>query len=348
MPAPADYLAVVQRTPEWIEARQDGIGASEAAASVGLSRWESRYSLWARKCRLVPPPATTLAMEIGTLTEPLNAARYAEATGMQLRRVNRLMRSRAVPFALASLDRRRSDGRLVELKWSERAEGYGDPGTDEVPEAVACQVTHQMFVAGADCADVSLLTGSREGVRIYTVPFDPEFAQALIDGERDFWRHVEERTEPEIDGSDATLDALAAAYPREESPELIPADADVRAALAAYLDVVDAIASHDANRKALRAVLESAIGTAAGVEAPGVGRITWKATKDRASVAWEQVAGAYRERLAEDLAVAESRGLRGLADAISTVLAGAEALYTTSKAGPRQFLARRDEEGSNV
>ena len=281
MAATAEYLSVVQRTPEWIEARQNGIGASEAAAAAGMSKWESRYSLWARKCGLVPPPETSLAMEIGTLTEPLNAARYAEAVGMPVRRVNRLMRSKSRPFALASLDRRRADGRLVELKWSERAEGYGEPGTDEVPESVACQVTHQMFVAGAESADVSLLTGAREGVRVYTVRWDRDFAEALLDREADLWRHVEDRTEPELDGSDATLDALAAAYPREETPDLLPADGDTAAALAAYLDVSDAIAAHEGNRKALRAALEAAIGTAAGVEARGVGRVTWKATKDR-------------------------------------------------------------------
>lgn len=354
MAATAEYLSVIQRTPEWVEARQNGIGASEAGAACGMSRWESPYSLWARKCGLVPPPDTTLAMEIGTLTEPLNAARYADAVGMPVRRVNRLMRSsrvlsaRGTRFVLASLDRRRRDGRLVEIKWSDRAEGYGEPGTDEVPEPVACQVTQQMFVAGAVAADVSLLTGTREGVRIYTVRWDPDLWESILDRESTLWRHVEDRTEPELDGSDATLDALAAAYPREESPDLEPADGDAAAALAAYLDVSDAIAAHEGNRKALRAALEAAIGTSAGIAAPGVGRVTWKATKDRASVAWDKVAGAYRGRLVADLEVARSRGLNGLADTIETVLAGAEPLYTTTKPGPRQFLARREEEGSDV
>jgi predicted phage-related endonuclease len=45
--AAAEALPVIQRTPAWVAARREGIGASEAAAAVGLSRWQSPVSLWA-------------------------------------------------------------------------------------------------------------------------------------------------------------------------------------------------------------------------------------------------------------------------------------------------------------
>lgn len=112
MAAIAEALPVVQRTPEWLEARGHGVGASEAAAALGLSRWESKYSLWARKCGLVPPPEPSVAMRVGTALEPMIASLYADQVGMPVRRVNRLLRSKAHPFLLASLDRRRADGRL--------------------------------------------------------------------------------------------------------------------------------------------------------------------------------------------------------------------------------------------
>jgi putative phage-type endonuclease len=338
MAATAEYLSVVQRTPEWIEARQHGIGASEAAAACGLSPWESPYSLWARKCGLVPPIDTTLAMEIGTLTEPLNAARYADAVGMPVRRVNRLMRSKSRPFALASLDRRRADGRLVELKWSERADGYGDPGTDEVPEAVACQVTHQMFVAGADCADVSLLTGARDAIRVYTVRWDAEFADAMLEREARLWGHVEDRTEPELDGSAATLRALSERYPAAELEEVESADPDVAEALRAVLDVREAIARHQSTEKTLRVVLEAAQGAAGLLTVPGVGSVRW-AGWVKGSTKWKDAAAA----LWGEIAAAESMEM-----AAKSLPEFAEQFRGEGRRGDWEPRRVKVEEGSNV
>ena len=93
-----------------------------------------------------------VAMQIGTALEPMIAKLYEVETGVSARRVNRLQRSKAHPWMLASLDRRRADGRLVELKWTERGVGYGEPGTDEVPDEVLVQLVQQMAVTGAPAA----------------------------------------------------------------------------------------------------------------------------------------------------------------------------------------------------
>jgi putative phage-type endonuclease len=306
---PAEYLPAIQRTPEWLEARQHGIGASECAAAIGLSRWESPYSLWARKCGLVPPPESNLAMEIGTITEPLNAARYAEATGAAVRRVNRLMRSREYPFMLASLDRRRADGRLVELKWTERGDGYGEPGTDQVPDEVLCQTIHQMAVSGSPAVDVSVIFGAKRHA-IYTVERDAAAEARVIEREAILWQHVEDRTEPALDGSDATLRALGLLYPVDEpDAPLVEASSDATDALAALLDIRDAVAVHatamrslEESGKPLRALLELAIGSAPGLVAPGLGRISWKASAP--SLDWQATATALHAELREVLGTA--------------------------------------------
>ena len=40
---------------EWLAARADGLGGSEVAAVLGLSPFESRFSLWHRKAGRVGP-----------------------------------------------------------------------------------------------------------------------------------------------------------------------------------------------------------------------------------------------------------------------------------------------------
>ena len=49
---------------EWLKAREGGIGASEVAAVVGLSKWDSPYSLFLRKTGQVPPIEENDAMRL--------------------------------------------------------------------------------------------------------------------------------------------------------------------------------------------------------------------------------------------------------------------------------------------
>lgn len=341
--AVSEALPVVQRTPEWLEARQHGIGASEAAAALGLSRWDSPVALWARKLGLVPQPEPSIAMEIGAITEPLNAARYEAATGIPARRVNRLLRSRRFPFLLASLDRRRADGRLVELKWTERADGYGEPGTDEVPDEVLCQVVQQMAVTGADAADVSVLFGGRRHA-IYTVTRDLRAEATVIDRLADFWQHVEHRIEPALDGSDATLETLRAIYPHDDGSTL-EAGPDLVADLAAYRDAKAEAAELEKWTKELYARITAAIGSATTVIAPGVGTATFKAPKDSTVVDWPAIAVAYRgalERIWAGMTTAET-----WPDDLTRVVAdplAIEARHTTTKANSRRLTTTWQEE----
>jgi putative phage-type endonuclease len=335
-------LPVVQRTPAWLEAKEDGIGSSEASAALGLSRWESPLSLWARKLRLVPPPEPTPEMELGVLMEPVLAELYERATGERIRRANRLLQHRDHPWMLASLDRVRTGRRLVELKHTARGDGYGEPGTDEVPDEVLAQVVHQMAVVNAPEADVAVLVGGRPPIRIYTVHRDREAEAALIDGERDFWRHVEERREPPVDGSAATRRALAERYPRDTG-EVIVAGEELRAALERLRVIrtnVDQLAEAEAETVAQ---IKAAMGVAAELVADGIGRVTWRATKDRSSTDWKAVAVELRQSYDLALSIYAAGGsidVEGVTAWLNDVIPS----HTETKPGTRPFVARWEEE----
>lgn len=290
-------LPVLQRTQEWLDARLDGIGSSEAAAAIGVSRWESRSRLWAIKLRLIPTREPSLPMLIGTATEDLNAQLYQEATQVAIRRERRLLRSHAYPWMQASLDRRATD-RVVELKYSDRADGYGEPGTDEVPDEVLVQVVHQMVVTGLPRADVSLLVGGRQH-RLYTVPLDAIAAEETIEREREFWRSVQERREPPLAGPiEADSEYLAARYPRGNG-QLIDADEPARELLARLRTLQLNAKQVERALEGVKLGLKSAIAENDGIVAPGLGSLKWHrwpAVETPVDITdWEAVAKAYRD-----------------------------------------------------
>jgi putative phage-type endonuclease len=291
-------LPVRQRTPEWLAARENGIGASQAAAAIGVSEWQSPMGLWAEKLGLVPPAPANISMQIGSELEPLIARLYTEATGVKVRRANNLRQHAEYAFMLASIDRR-AGRKPVELKFSARATGYGEPGTDEVPDDVLVQVLHQLAVLDEPEGDVALLKPGAQSVLIYPITRTPEAEAAIIEREAAFWDHVLSRTEPPVDGTEATRRALAAMYPRGADLVTIEADADAAQMMRILRKVRAELAASEIERDELEARIKAAM-LAAGAEritAAGVGEIPWRTTKDRETTDWKLVAAAYRTEL---------------------------------------------------
>lgn len=337
-------LPVLQRTEAWLDARLKGIGSSEAAAAIGVSRWESKSRLWAIKLGLIPAREPTLPMLLGTATEDLNAQLYQDATGVAIRRERRMLRSKAFPWMQASLDRRAAD-RVVELKYSDRSDDYGEPGTDEVPDEVLAQVIHQMVVTGLKRADVSLIVGGR-GHRLYGIDFDQVAAEETIERERELWRAVEERREPILSGPiEADSEYLAARYPRGNG-QLIDADEDTRALLVRMRALQRNGKQVEVSLDEVKLHLRAAIGENDGVVAPGIGTLKWHrwpAVETTVEVTdWEAVAKAYRDLALEFTVVPREEAAEKL-DAIAGIHTNT-VTTVTKKAGSKLGPAAWDEE----
>lgn len=48
-------VTIFQSREEWLEARKDGLGASDASSLLGISPWKSNVELWEEKCGLAIP-----------------------------------------------------------------------------------------------------------------------------------------------------------------------------------------------------------------------------------------------------------------------------------------------------
>jgi len=342
MPGQSPVIVPVrQRSVEWLDAKEHGLGSSEAAAAVGMSRWESSLSLWARKLGLLPLVDETLPMRMGTQLEPLIAALYSEQTGVKVRRANMLRKHPVHDFMLASLDRR-AGRKPVELKYTARGTGYGDEGTDEVPEEVLVQVLHQLAVTDEPEADVAVLIAGHREVQIYTVRREVSAESALIEREAIFWDHVESRTQPPVDGSEATRRALAAIYPLDVG-DTIPADEAAAAALALLRDAQAQIDAGETAKAEAQAQLKAFMGEHYRLSAPGVGEVTWRRF-ERTSTAWKQVAGAYLAAIEKELAMVDSHDMSETALPSRDELAALESLYTETKPADR-FAPKFEEDG---
>lgn len=190
LPKPADR-------GRWLIERRKGIGGSDAAASVGLSKWMTPLQLFYDKLGQLQRDETE-SMRWGTLMEPVVRQEYANRTGHSVTVPDVIYQHRQHKFAIVNLDGIVDIGRVYEGKTSRTGEGWGEPGTDEVPGEYNLQVQHGMAITGLPAADIAVLIGGSD-FRIYCVEADLELQAMLLEAEAAFWQMVEQQTPPDTE-----------------------------------------------------------------------------------------------------------------------------------------------------
>lgn len=180
----------------WLQERRTGIGGSDAAAVLGLSRWRSPLDVYHEKCGDALQREETPSMRWGKVLEPVVLQAYSDYTGREVLAPSvPLIRHEERPWMLASLDGYTRDQRIVEAKTSRAGDGWGEPGTDEIPTEYLLQVQHYMIVTAFSVADVAVLIGGHD-FRVYEVPADPELQQLMLAHEAEFWLTVQSEVPP--------------------------------------------------------------------------------------------------------------------------------------------------------
>lgn len=197
---------------KWLEARALGIGGSDAAVIMGMNQYKSPYQLWLEKTGQVEPPDLSGNQYVywGTKNESNIADWFQEETGKKVKRLGTL-RSKEYPFMLANVDRTVvGENAGLEIKTA-GVRQYRKWKDDEIPDAYYCQCLHYMAVTGADYWYIAVLLGGNEA-KWKRIERNEEDIQHLIMAETDFWKLVETRTPPPVDGSDSCAAALSAQY----------------------------------------------------------------------------------------------------------------------------------------
>ena len=189
---------LIQGTPEWHEHRAKYRNASETAAVMGVSPWQTPYELWLVKtCRKFT--AETDAMRHGTATEPAARAAFELESGLIMQ-----------PLVMvdgdysASLDGITLAGdTIVEVKCpykGQTSELWQTVHAGSVPAHYMLQVQHQLLVSKAKISYLWVYDGN-EGIGIIIEP-DAETFEQIKAAWESFQLYLDNDTPPPLTDQD--------------------------------------------------------------------------------------------------------------------------------------------------
>lgn len=210
---------------EFHENRRTGIGGSEAAASLGLSERTTALHVYLSKRGELAPSEDNAATLWGRLLEPVVRQHYAERTGRVVTQPREMLRHPKYSFVIGHPDGL-TEGRGYEGKTARTDRGWGEPGTDQIPQDYVLQVQHYMLLTAIPVFDVAVLIGGQD-YRQYEVPADPELQEMILEAEHDLWQRVERGEPPEPDWEHPqSLGALRKLYPGTNGQTVEATDSD--------------------------------------------------------------------------------------------------------------------------
>lgn len=226
---------VAPGSAEWLRT----VSASKIAAILGISPYESRFSLWHRMQGAIPQEADTAQLRTGHYLEPAVAAWFMDSHPEFKAQAGGSWVSKKNPAHTCSPDRmlrNQATGAWapLEIKSARNDWEWGKEGTDEIPPYYRAQVAWQMYVLGLPVCFVAVITSNftfREYVvHSSQVAGDTAF---ILDAVAEFEQSLRTNRAPSLDAHSATYQALRALHPDiDGSDALIPdrlADAYVQA-----------------------------------------------------------------------------------------------------------------------
>lgn len=202
-----------------MDERRKGIGGSDAAAALGVSKWKTPFMLYLEKTGEIKPTDPGEAAYWGTRLEEVVADEFATRTGKKVRRRNAIFADPERPFMLANIDREVvGENAGLEVKTT-GAWGRDEWADDRVPDGYMIQAQHYMSVMGWERIYFAVLIGGQKFIW-KEVPRDDDLIAILRDREAEFWQRVQDFNPPPVDGSEAASDLLGRLYP-EGKPEIV-------------------------------------------------------------------------------------------------------------------------------
>ena len=226
-----ELIPAAPLTPEWHAARRAGVTATDIVTILGLSSWDSVYSLFWRKMGQVPDEPDNDRMRLGRELERYIWDRWYEVTGDEDEHTYPagLWRSLRRPWQMATLDALYK-ARPVELKsW---ADADRHTWQDRPPARVRAQVLWQMDVMDVAAGHVGVVFLPSGEFRSYTIEHDhtmsgpldccpacDDLALMRAAGEKFMARLRLELPPPDPDSSAATLAAVRARFARQPAKQ---------------------------------------------------------------------------------------------------------------------------------
>src|SRR5215469_11015116 len=225
----------------WLTARRSGVTATDIVTIMGLSHYDSPYSLYWRKLGQVPETPDNDRFALGRYLEPYVEARWVDDSRRAIHKAGQLYRSTARPWQMATPDALEwaigiglepsVPVAVVEFKtW---ADADKTSWSDEPPPAVRAQVLWQMDVMDVATGHVGVVFLPSGEFRSYAIEHEgicdwdnarlPTMTclvcadiKAMRAAGLDFYRRLQDNDPPDPDASAATLAAVKARLVKRE------------------------------------------------------------------------------------------------------------------------------------
>ena len=327
--------------------RTSGLGGSDVAAVLGLSRYRSPFDVWLEKTHdpAWQPSEDNPMMRFGRLVEPALARAYMEDKDrIVVQGVNGgpfdepIWHPGGVVFAHPDglVEDDGTDGGGV---WEGKTAYDDRDWKDGVPPGYEAQVRSYLATLGEPWCDVTVMFRQTADINHYRIDADPVLDAGIITLAERFWNdYVMTGIQPPMDGSPAVSRFLLDRFPRQTTEEVMTAD-----------ERLDEIARQLASDRHGLAILESSKANAENAIKAAMGEYgriagtgwaaTWRRSKGATRVGWQEVAAGYRGLLSQVeqalLAGRPEEALRVLAD---TPPESILSLYQVESDGTRPFI----------
>lgn len=300
---------------EWLERRRSYLGASDAAAALGMSPWSSPADVardkWGEK---IEDEKANEALERGQILEALVAVIYARRT-QHVIADGAFIVSRDWPWMAATPDRVDvSTNSLIQIKTSLMftAHKWEMDGVDTIPPEYRIQGQHEMAVAGAKRNVFAVLFADASTFRslcwaVARAPGEdhPAERRAALEAIAEHVDQLEGADDPPcrfatypLERDDETIAMLVEQerifwetyvvthtlppdkYTPEASPTILEATDEQREWMERARVHHIAKKEHETEYDECKEVLAVAIGDATGIHSEGIGTITYKAPKN--------------------------------------------------------------------
>lgn len=202
-------------TEEQRQARKQGIGGSDVAAILGLSKYKTPIDIFLEKTTDYVKPVndkSQLRMDIGNALEPVLIKKFQERNNLKAVLNEGAFFNDKYPYLLANIDAvivkcaLEYDGieiepvAILEIKTArQRTDEWGEAGTNIIPMEYLCQVAHYCMVTELPTAYISVFFKQSEEIIDYVYHRDTKLETYLLEKLTYFWeRNVLKNILPDV------------------------------------------------------------------------------------------------------------------------------------------------------
>lgn len=260
--------------------RNKGIGCSELAAIMSLSRWDTPLSVFARKTGRVPEKDLSdfEAVAIGTELESFVAKKFEKKTGIKLRVDNRTFTHPDMPYFYGHIDRLvLNEDAVFEAKTCSAYKLKEWEG-EEIPQEYILQLMGYLGLTKRKKGYIACLIGGQKFLW-KEIHFDEQLWKKIEESVKTFWEEfVQKDVAPMAQASDNEF--LQAMFPTSE-PVTVQLDDTFDYLIEERAGAIEAKKEAESACKEIEAKIKQALGSAEMGETKRY-KVSWKTINKKA------------------------------------------------------------------